>query len=109
MPKKRKCWSQSVGVYGSKVRVAERAAGGALYLLWVDRHGRQQKRSLAHSDRRRGKEAALAFANRLADDREGTEAEKLTVAMLFDIYERHGLHGRTERHRREVRRKLSVW
>jgi hypothetical protein len=101
--------SASVGVYGSKVRVAERSPGGALYLLWVDKQGRQQKRSLGHADRRRGKDEALAFANQLADDREGAEAAKVTVAMLFDIYELHGLHGRTETHRREVRRKLSMW
>jgi len=109
MSRRRKCWSQSVGVYGSKVRVAERTPGGTLYLLWVDKERQQQKRSLGHADRKRGKEEALALANRLAEDRESVEGEKLTVATLFDIYERHGLHGRTDRHRQEVKRKLALW
>lgn len=109
MSRRRKCWSQSVGVYGSKVRVAERTPGGTLYLLWVDKERRQQKRSLGHTDRKRGKEEALAFATRLAEDRDAVEAEAITIGSLFDIYERHGLHGRSEGHRKEQRRKLAMW
>lgn len=71
MPKTRqlradkKCWSQSFGVYGATVRVAEREPGGVLYLLWLDKKGKQQKRSLGHRDRREGKRQALAAATAL--------------------------------------------
>src|SRR5687768_16363968 len=58
----KKCWSESLGVYGATVRVAEREPGGVLYLLWLDKRGKQQKRSLGHRDRREGKRQALAAA-----------------------------------------------
>jgi integrase len=106
---KKKCWSQSVGVYGSRVRVAELSPGGTLYLLWVDGGRKQQKRSLRHRDRKRGKDEALALASRLTTDRDSVEAVRLTIRSLFDNYEEHGLHGRTETHCREVRRKLALW
>jgi integrase len=109
MSRKKKCWSQSVGVYGSRVRVAERTPGGKLYLLWVDGNGSQQKRALGHADRKIGKSEAVAFASRIAGDRDSVECERLTLTTLFDIYEANGLHGRTERHRSEVTRKLALW
>lgn len=110
MPKARKkCWSQSVGVYGSKVRVAELSPGGTLYLLWVDGSRKQQKRALGHRDRKRGKEEALALAGGLAKDRDAVESERLTIGRLFDNYGREGLHGRTAKHRQEVERKLKLW
>ena len=58
----KKCWSESLGVYGATVRIAEREPGGVLYLLWLDKRGKQQKRSLGHRDRREGKRQALAAA-----------------------------------------------
>jgi len=110
MPKaKKKCWSQSVGLYGSRVRVAELAPGGPLYLLWVDRDRGQQKRALGHRDRKRGKDEALALASNLASGRDRAEPARLTVDTLIDNYMRNGLHGRTEKHRKEVERKLSLW
>lgn len=109
MSKKRKCWSSSVGVYGSRVRVSERRPGGLLYLLWVARDRRQHKRSLGHSDRKTGKEQALVLASQLAENRDAAERVELTLSTLFDIYESEGLHGRGETHRREVGRKLALW
>jgi integrase len=110
MPKaRRKCWSQSVGVYGSKVRVSELTPGGTLYLLWVDARRKQQKRSLGHRDRKRGKEEALAFANLISRDRDFAETNRLTLGALIDNYQRQGLHGRSERHGQEVCRKLALW
>ena len=80
----KKCWSESFGVYGSTTRVSEREPGGILYLLWVDKTGKQRKRSLGHRDRRRGKKEALALANQLANARasmvSAPEAEPLTLA-----------------------------
>lgn len=58
----KKCWSESFGVYGATIRIAEREPGGVLYLLWLDKMGKQQKRSLGHRDRREGKRQALAAA-----------------------------------------------
>ncbi|HEX6745907.1 MAG TPA: hypothetical protein VF092_01230 [Longimicrobium sp.] len=63
----KKCWSESLGVYGAKVRVAEREPGGVLYLLWLDKRGKQLKRSLGHRDRREGKRQALAAATALME------------------------------------------
>lgn len=48
----KKCWSESFGVYGAKIRIAERQPGGVLYLLWLDNQGKQQKRSLGMQDRK---------------------------------------------------------
>jgi integrase len=62
----KKCWSESHGVYGATIRVAEREPGSTLYLLWLDKKGKQQKRSLKHRDRQLGKKQALALANAVA-------------------------------------------
>ena len=62
-----KCWSESLGVYGATVRIAERNPGGVLYLLWLDKRGKQQKRSLGHRDRREGKRQALAAATAMLE------------------------------------------
>jgi len=62
----KKCWSESLGVYGATIRIAEREPGGVLYLLWLDKAGKQQKRSLKHRDRQLGKKQALALANAMA-------------------------------------------
>jgi integrase len=63
----KKCWSESFGVYGATVRVAEREPGGVLYLLWLDKRGKQQKRSLGHRDRREGRRQAQAAATALME------------------------------------------
>jgi integrase len=63
----KKCWSESFGVYGATVRIAEREPGGVLYLLWLDKRGKQQKRSLGHRDRREGKRQALAAATAMTE------------------------------------------
>lgn len=55
----KKCWSESFGFYGSKIRIAEREPGGVLCLLWIDKEGKQRKRSLGHRDRKQGKKQAL--------------------------------------------------
>lgn len=62
----KKCWSESFGVYGAKIRIAEREPGGVLYLLWLDNKGKQQKRSLGHRDRKEGRKQALELANAMA-------------------------------------------
>ena len=105
----KKCWSESFGVYGSMIRVSEREPGGILYLLWVDKTGKQRKRSLGHRDRRRGKKEALALANQLANARasmvSAPEAEPLTLVEgierafdplegMYPVQTRHALEGR---------------
>jgi hypothetical protein len=89
--------------------VSEREPGGILYLLWVDKTGKQRKRSLGHRDRRRGKKEALALANPLANARgsmiSAPEAEPLTLAEgierafdplegMYPVQTRHALEGR---------------
>ena len=63
----KKCWSESFGVYGATIRLAERTPGGVLYLLWLDKRGKQQKRSLGHRDRREGRRQALAAASAMME------------------------------------------
>jgi integrase len=63
----KKCWSESFGFYGATIRIAEREPGGVLYLLWLDKRGKQQKRSLGHRDRREGKRQALAAATAMTE------------------------------------------
>jgi integrase len=63
----KKCWSESLGVYGATVRIAEWEPGGVLYLLWLDKRGKQQKRSLGHRNRREGKRQALAAATAMME------------------------------------------
>ena len=67
----KKCWSESFGVYGAKIRIAEREPGGVLYLLWLDNRGKQQKRSLGHRDRKEGRKQALELANAMAAASQG--------------------------------------
>lgn len=112
----KKCWSESFGVYGATIRVAEREPGGVLYLLWLDNEGKQQKRSLRHRDRKQGKKQALELANAMASVANGgavvtlrPEPEKsdepLTLArgvrMAFDP--EHGLYPGRTRHARQAK------
>src|SRR3954469_4393363 len=62
----KKCWSESFGYYGATIRAAERTPGGVLYLLWLDKRGKQQKRSLQHRDRKLARKQALEIANAIA-------------------------------------------
>jgi hypothetical protein len=62
----KKCWSESFGYYGTTIRAAERTPGGVLYLLWLDKRGKQQKRSLRHRDRKQARRQALEIANAMA-------------------------------------------
>lgn len=107
----RKCWSESFGVYGAKIRIAERAPGGRLCLLWLDKEGKQQRRSLGHSDRKLGRKQALELAHALAAAGQGTplpekEAEPLTLAegisRAFDPV--RGMYPTETKHTRESRR-----
>ncbi|HEX5725621.1 MAG TPA: hypothetical protein VFX98_09155 [Longimicrobiaceae bacterium] len=107
----KKCWSESFGVYGARIRIAEREPGGVLYLLWLDNQGKQQKRSLGHRDRRLGKKQALELANALAAGRAGGEqpekpAEPLTlaegVARAFDPM--RGAYPAATKHARQAKK-----
>ena len=79
----KKCWSESFGVYGAKIRIAEREPGGVLYLLWLDNQGKQQKRSLGHRDRRLGRKHALELAGAIAAPAGGAKPEKPAGAMRW--------------------------
>lgn len=63
----KQCWSESFGFYGATIRAAERTPGGVLYLLWLDKTGKQQKRSLRHRDRKLARKQALEIANAWAN------------------------------------------
>lgn len=106
---KKKMWSQSLGPYGAKVRVAELTPGGRLYLLWVDGSLRQRKRSLGHRDRLRGKREAMELSSRLLNFKDSHEGGQLTVGRLIHLYLKEGLHGTSKQYRAEVERKLQRW
>lgn len=120
MPKvEKKCWSESFGVYGATIRVSERDPGGVLYLLWVDKEGKQRKRTLGHRDRKLGRKQALELANGMAKglaqvtapipapepEREAAP-EPLTLAQgianAFDLDS--GMYPKETKHSREARR-----
>ncbi|HEX6748760.1 MAG TPA: hypothetical protein VF092_15790 [Longimicrobium sp.] len=111
MPKaEKKCWSESFGMYGSTIRVAEREPGGVLYLLWIDNKGKRQKRSLGHRDRKLGKKQALELATRMGEITQGEqrepEPEPLTlregIALAFDPV--RGMYPTESKHSRESRK-----
>lgn len=85
MPKTRRrnaakqCWSESFGFYGATIRAAERNPGGILYLLWLDKRGKQQKRSLGHRDRKLARKQALEVANAMANAVNPAAARVVTV------------------------------
>jgi integrase len=106
----KKCWSESFGVYGAKIRIAEREPGGVLYLLWLDNQGKQQKRSLGHRDRRLGRKQALELAGAIAAPAGGAKPEKpaepLTlaegVARAFDPM--RGAYPAATKHARDAKK-----
>ncbi|HEX8697055.1 MAG TPA: hypothetical protein VF746_31845 [Longimicrobium sp.] len=79
----KKCWSESFGVYGATIRIAEREPGGVLYLLWLDNRGKQQKRSLGHRDRKQGRKQALELANAMAEPGAGAAPEKSAAPLTL--------------------------
>ena len=107
----KKCWSESFGVYGSTIRVSEREPGGILYLLWVDKTGKQRKRSLGHRDRRRGKKEALALANQLANARASMlSAPEPSRSLSWKGSRERSIHSRgCIRSRRGTRWKAESW
>jgi integrase len=108
----KKCWSESFGVYGAKIRIAEREPGGVLYLLWLDNQGKQQKRSLGHRDRKQGRQQALELAGAMAGasgrgvPQPEKPAEPLTlaegVARAFDPL--RGAYPATTTHARQAKK-----
>ncbi|HEU0053992.1 MAG TPA: hypothetical protein VFQ39_12490, partial [Longimicrobium sp.] len=111
----KKCWSESFGVYGATIRIAEREPGGVLYLLWLDKEGKQQKRSLRHRDRKLGRQQALELAGAMASafgrgeavapQQERLAAAPLTlaegVARAFDAH--RGMYPGQTRHAKQAR------
>jgi hypothetical protein len=111
MPRdEKKCWSESFGLYGSTIRIAEREPGGVLYLLWIDNQGKRQKRSLGHRDRRMGKKQAIELASRMGDvealQKMQPEPEPLTlaegIARAFDPV--RGMYPTETKHSRESKK-----
>jgi len=118
MPKTKKCWSESFGSYGSKIRVAEREPGGILYLLWVDNRGKQQKRSLEHRDKQSGRQVARKLAEQVAGARAAERQTGLLtpvgggltlqegIEIAFDFSAEEAMYPEETRHTRESRRLL---
>jgi hypothetical protein len=102
----KKCWSESFGFYGSTIRIAEREPGGILYLLWIDKEGKQRKRSLGHRDRKQGKKQALELANRMAGKPAvEKEAGPLTISegIARAFAPLRGMYAGDTRHARQAR------
>jgi integrase len=111
----KKCWSESFGVYGAKIRIAERVPGGRLSLLWLDTEGKQQKRTLGHRDRKKARQQALELAGAMAGAaghgpvvvslQPEKPAEPLTlakgVAQAFDP--EHGMYPGRTRHAKQAK------
>lgn len=109
MAENKKCWSQTVGPHGFKIRVGERRPGGKLSVFWIDNKGKRQKRALGHRDKSRAKREALELSHMLAKTAAAgasIEPVRVTLRRLADLYLEDGLHGRTERHRQDTGRNL---
>ena len=107
----RKVWSWSAGTRPYTVRVTELRPGGNLYVVRI-KNGRQVMRSLGHMDRDRAKAKAMEISAELARGSEyadeGRRRRPLRLGELFDAYEAHGLHGRSETYRTGQPRRLRL-
>jgi integrase len=115
----KKCWSESFGYYGTTIRAAERNPGGVLYLLWLDKRGKQQKRSLQHRDRKLARKQALEMANAMASavspgtarfvtverpQEKGPEPLTLPEGMARAFEPLKGLYPRPTKHAKQARK-----
>ena len=107
MGRQAKLWGWSTGAHGSRVRVAERIAGGPIYAMTPLAGGGWKKVSLGHRD----KERAMQEASHLAAQRgRGDEPlERLTVAQMFDLYSRSVVPTQCPRHQEGTRRSIELW
>jgi hypothetical protein len=105
-PKRKKCWSQSVGEYGFTVRVFELYSGSNLYRsIWVE--GREDKKSLGHKDREKAISQAHELIAHLRTTVGTVEQDRITLGVLLVRYlasEAHAAKG--TRARTEDERKL---
>jgi integrase len=99
---------QSVGVYGSKVRVGELTPGGNLYVIWVDANRRQQKQSLGHKNRQAAKAMAMELSNKMATNKESIRTGRLTLDRLVYLYTQEGHHDKENRHTKDSFARLKL-
>lgn len=103
---RRKCWAETVGGYGYRVRVYESQPGGILYLRWWE-GGKARKQTLRHRDRHAGVEAAKAKAAALMV--RAHLSPRLTIGELFALYEAEVSAHKKGRQPKEDARRIALW
>lgn len=104
-------WSQSVGSYGYTVTVTTRPGRPTLYLRYHDpATGTKRWKSLGHSDVALAiQEAKTLAAQRLAES-QAAATGRLTLAVLFDRYERdRTAQKKSPAQREDDRRRMDLW
>lgn len=99
----RKIWS--VGGYGSTVAVVRRDDSPYYHLRW----GRNQWRSLEHSDLAKAKQAARDQSAILVAGRQARSGGQITLGALFGLYTERVTPGKSHLQQREDARRVQIW
>ena len=106
-------WSHKEGQKPNQVVAFERALGGPLYLrAWdptMGAHGGYRKQSLGHRDRKKAITEARREAAKLEEGNQAIREEKITLARLFTLYQRHRTPQKGMKEQREDERRLQMW
>lgn len=112
MGRKAKPWSYSVGKRPNTVRVFERPGRRGLYVRTWDPSAREgrgvwRKRALGHSDRERAEVYADEMNAKLK--RGEKQAERVTLARLFAMYERYRTPRKSDTEQQADGRRIEMW
>lgn len=78
-------WSQTIGAKGNKVRLFERTPGGPIYRS-IFLNGKEDKRSLGHTDRKKAVQTAYELLAGLQADEEAEATGSVTLGALVARY-----------------------
>ena len=109
-PKAPKLWRKAVGGHGHTVTAYERTPGGPLYLRWWNHTARAwDKRSLRHHDREEAEREAKALAGSILAASDAERLGEVTVAHLFERFDREKARHGTATQWQEDRRRMRLW
>jgi len=106
-----KRWSWSVGEYGYRVTVEERAPGSNLRLRWWDSMAKKfRHESLGHKDRDEGKKEARCRAAARLEEKDALARGTVTLRAVFTAYRDHvSLYRKHLSQTREDGRRMALW
>lgn len=105
---KKRAWSYTAGRHGHKVRVYERSDRATIYVsVWED--GREVKRSLKHTDRKRAMEYADDLFRELRKGGRKVSSARPTVGRILQLYLEHRTLDKGEASRQVDARHSVLW